>query len=95
MIVANKSDRSPKSVRSCGHFTYSDFQSYKVHLSPLIACGEGVGGWVLVPGLMTICCIQKYLIIAGVRSQESGVRRKKEEGREGFANEFSNLSSYF
>jgi hypothetical protein len=35
---------------------YSDFQSYKVHLSPLIACGEGVGGGVLVPGLMTICC---------------------------------------
>ena len=35
---------------------YSDFQSYEVHLSPLIACGEGVGGGVLVPGLMTICC---------------------------------------
>ena len=29
--------------------SYSDFQSYKVHLSPLIACGEGVGGGVLVP----------------------------------------------
>ncbi|BAZ88052.1 hypothetical protein NIES806_42860 [Dolichospermum compactum NIES-806] len=35
---------------------YSDFQSYKVHPSPLIACGEGVGGGVLIPGLMTICC---------------------------------------
>ena len=35
---------------------YSDFQSYKVHLSPLIAGGEGVGGGVHVPGLMTICC---------------------------------------
>jgi len=35
---------------------YSDFQSYKVHPSPLIACGKGVGGGVLVPGLMTICC---------------------------------------
>jgi hypothetical protein len=32
------------------------FQSYKLHLSPLLACGEGVGGGVLVPGLMTICC---------------------------------------
>ncbi len=31
---------------------YSDFQSYKVYLSRLIACGEGV----LVTGLMTICC---------------------------------------
>ncbi|KHG39261.1 hypothetical protein OA07_24715 [Aphanizomenon flos-aquae 2012/KM1/D3] len=36
--------------------SYSNFQSYEVHLSPLIACGEGVGGGVLVPGLMTICC---------------------------------------
>ncbi|QSV71685.1 MAG: hypothetical protein HEQ20_14180 [Aphanizomenon flos-aquae KM1D3_PB] len=52
--------------------SYSDFQSYKVHLSPLIAPPsippqrgeekdkllilEGVGGGVLVPGLMTICC---------------------------------------
>jgi hypothetical protein len=25
-------------------------------LAPFIACGEGVGGGVLVPGLMTICC---------------------------------------
>ncbi|MBO1066004.1 hypothetical protein [Dolichospermum flos-aquae] len=24
---------------------YSDFQSYKVHLSPLIACDEGVAAW--------------------------------------------------
>jgi hypothetical protein len=41
---------------------YSDFQSYKVHLSPLIASDEGVGGGVLVPGLMTICCsfVKKY-----------------------------------
>lgn len=28
---------------------YSNFQSYKVHLSPLLACGEGLGGGVLVP----------------------------------------------
>jgi len=46
---------------------YSDFQSYKVHLSPILAPPaaeekdkllilEGVGGGVLVPGLMTICC---------------------------------------
>jgi len=40
---------------------YSDFQSYKVHPSPLIACGEGVGGGVLVPGLMTICCNREFL----------------------------------
>jgi len=39
-----------------GLLYYSDFQSYKVHLSPLIACGEGVGGGVLVPDLMTIYC---------------------------------------
>ncbi|MFM6024521.1 MAG: hypothetical protein ACKPER_16620 [Dolichospermum sp.] len=53
-------------------YYYSDFQSYKVHLSPLLAPSslpplrreekdkllilEGVGGGVLVPGLMTICC---------------------------------------
>ena len=28
---------------------YSGFRSYEVHLSPLIACGEGVRGGVLVP----------------------------------------------
>ena len=28
---------------------YSGFRFYEVHLSPLIACGEGVGGGVLVP----------------------------------------------
>ncbi|MFM5946957.1 MAG: hypothetical protein ACKO9G_26925, partial [Dolichospermum sp.] len=58
--------------RTCRIYSYSDFQSYKVHLSPLIAPPsippqrgeekdkllilEGVGGGVLVPGLMTICC---------------------------------------
>ena len=35
---------------------YSNFQSYKVHLSPLLACGEGVGGGVLVPVLIANCC---------------------------------------
>ena len=39
-------------------------------LSPLIACGEGVGCGVLVPSLMTICC--KLL-----------VRKKETRGRKG------------
>jgi hypothetical protein len=38
------------------YITYSDFQSYKVHPRSLPASDEGVGGGVLVPGLMTICC---------------------------------------
>jgi len=36
--------------------TYSGFRSYEVHLSPLIACGEGVGGGVLVPHNRWKCC---------------------------------------
>ena len=62
--------------------SYSDFQSYKVHLSPLIAPPsippqrgeekdkllilEGVGGGVLVPGLMTICYNIRYIILLPV-----------------------------
>ena len=38
---------------------YSGFRSYEVHLSPLIACGEGVGGGVLVPHNTGKCCITK------------------------------------
>jgi hypothetical protein len=70
---------------------YSDFQSYKVHLSPLLAPPsipplrgeekdkllilEGVGGGVLVPGLMTICCklIIKYLSL--LRRLENDITR--------------------
>jgi hypothetical protein len=38
---------------------YSGFRSYEVHLSPLIACGEGVGGGVFVPHNTGKCCIVK------------------------------------
>jgi len=49
-------------------------------LSPLIACGEGVGCGVLVPGLMTICCKLRV--------------RKKEEEKELFSHYlFPNLRS--
>jgi hypothetical protein len=40
---------------------YSDFQSYKVHLSPLPSSDEGVGGRVLVPGLIANCCNNKKI----------------------------------
>ncbi len=39
-------------------YIYSGFRSYEVHLSPLIACGEGVGGGVLIPHNTWKCCIQ-------------------------------------
>ena len=64
-------------MRSRGSGYYSDFQSYKLHLSPLIACGEGVGGGVLVLGLMTICCrffhrtYATGTLVACVRYQQS------------------------
>jgi len=32
-----------------GLVIYSGFRFYEVHLSPLIACDEGVGGGVFVP----------------------------------------------
>ena len=37
---------------------YSGFRSYDVHLSPLIACGEGVGGGVFVPHNTGKCCMK-------------------------------------
>jgi hypothetical protein len=41
---------------------YSGFRSYEVHLSPLLACGEGVGGGVLVPHNTGKCCNYCFLI---------------------------------
>ncbi|MTJ32739.1 hypothetical protein FJR37_25025 [Aphanizomenon sp. UHCC 0183] len=45
-------------------FIYSGFRSYEVHLSPLIACGEGVGGGVLVPHNTGKCC--SFCVSSGV-----------------------------
>jgi len=52
-------DNSENSKNTCGMWdkNYSRFQLYDVYHSPLIACGEGVGGGVLVPHNMGKCCI--------------------------------------
>ncbi|MBS3028925.1 MAG: hypothetical protein HCA25_18085 [Dolichospermum sp. DET50] len=56
---------------------YSGFRFYELHLSPLIACGEGVGGGVLVPHNTGKCCSSiiikdiKNLIIITDSSEEN------------------------
>jgi len=47
------------------YYTYSTFCCYEVHHSPLLACGEGVGGGVHVPHSIKIYLFTDLLHILG------------------------------